>query len=399
MQKIYRFGFVAILVYHLLGCSDPNFQTPEIEVEITEQKRKNLPLKNYERLTYTDIKGWQAHDMQKAVHTLHISCQTIGRETYSLSNFGFFIHDLPRGALHKTCAELEAARNTTNFALRPFIEKHFTPFRVGKPMQGTMTGYYQSSIRASRTRGGIYQYPVYGLPANMVRVEMNSFGLGIPPQTIHGRLLEGKLQPYLTRDEILNGEMKENARPILWADDPLDVYVLHIQGSGIVFLDSGEQTHLSYAGNNGHSYRSVIRDLLKKGALQRGQASWQGLRKYLQDQSDRTGKLLSFNPRYIFFKESKESQSMGSLGTALTPEISIAVDPAYVPLGLPVWIESKEIGNRLVVAQDTGNAIKGLARTDFFWGSGKKAKEKAERTYYKIGMIIFVPNALADLLS
>jgi len=203
---------------------------------------------------------------------------------------------------------------------------------------------------------------------------------------LRGRLVGNRLLPYFTREEIVSGSGGFSAQAIAWAEDPVELFYLQIEGSGRVALPDGKQIRVGYAGQNGHPFRSVAKILIESGELQASEASLEGIKRWGHQNPDRLAELLKRNPSYIFFRELPEELPgpLGALGVPLTEERSAAVDPGFIPLGAPVFLAttrplSHEPLNRLLLAQDVGGAIKGAVRVDFFWGHGDEAGAQASK--------------------
>ena len=247
---------------------------------------------------------------------------------------------------------------------------------ANKP-KALFTGYYEAELQASRTKSDIYRYPIYQKPPDLVKKA------------------NGKFQPYHNRLQIDNGALAGKGLELFWAKDRLDVFILHIQGSGKLLLDDGSVVRVGYAGNNGYSYRSVAKKMISDGLITNQQSDWDGIRGWLERNPDKAPKVLAYNQRYVFFQLSKHQLSIvGAQGTPLIAGRSMAVDKRYIPLGSILWVDIVNIPDagpkrirRFMLAQDTGNAIKGIIRGDFFWGSGNEAlryagRMKNEGSYY-----------------
>ncbi|MHA1569976.1 MAG: murein transglycosylase A, partial [Alphaproteobacteria bacterium] len=214
-----------------------------------------------------------------------------------------------------------------------------------------------------------------------------------------------RLEPYPARARIVSGALDGALPVLLWLDDPADAFVLHIQGSGRVRLAGGGTVRVGYDGNNGHPFVSIGRKMLDRGLIEPEDASMQAIRRWLRANPAKARALLDEYPRYIFFREIEGEGPIGAQGVALTPGRSLAVDPQFVPLGAPLWLDTSQPGSsdqplrRLVVAQDTGGAILGAVRGDLFWGTGEAALEEAGRMkqpgqYYQL-----LPRAVADRVA
>jgi membrane-bound lytic murein transglycosylase A len=268
-------------------------------------------------------------------------------------------------ALAKVCAAAATAETPAAAAARAFFEAHFVPHRVvGRDgAQGLFTGYYEPRLDASRKKRPGFAVPIYAKPPDA---------------------REGATLP--TRAEIENGTAGAGWTVLFWAADPIDVFFLHVQGSGRLVLAEGGFARVSYAGNNGHGYVAIGRLMRERGLLPEGGVSMQAIRAWLRANPEAGRALMQENPRYIFFAEIPEGDGpKGQQGVPLTEFASLAVDPAFIPMGLPLWLDTnwpaeKEKPMRLlVVAQDTGSAIRGAVRGDIFFGGGRDAPELAGR--------------------
>ncbi len=233
--------------------------------------------------------------------------------------------------------------------------------------------------------------PIHGLPDDHVTVNLKDFDPALSGRSLVGRVEGGRLRPYPDRAAITGDGGGESDRVLYWADDALDVFILQVQGSGIVELPDGRRQRIAFAGHNGHDYVSIGRWLIEQDELRT--ASWQDIRAWMAQNPERVSDLLARNRRYIFFRDIDGDGAQGAAGVALTAGHSLAVDPAFLPLNVPLWLDTVHPGpgdkrlQRLVLAQDVGNAIRGPVRGDLFWGVGPDALDLAGRmkspgTYY-----------------
>ena len=215
-------------------------------------------------------------------------------------------------------------------------------------------------------------------------------------------MADGRLVPYPDREKIESGALTGKGLELLWIDDPVDVFLLQVQGSGRVILPDGNVVQVGFAAHNGRSYHSIGRWLIDQGELQAHEASWDGIRGWIEKHPDRASELFAYNPRFIFFRVLEGPGPIGAEGVALTPERSMAVDTRFIPLGMPLWLDTVRPGGstepmqRLMVAQDKGGAIKGVVRGDFFWGYGDDALAQAGRMKSSGRYFLLLPNPLAD---
>jgi membrane-bound lytic murein transglycosylase A len=273
-------------------------------------------------------------------------------------------------------------------AQRMFYETWFTPYQVFNPDgtdSGLITGYYEPLLLGSRTRSKRFAYPIYAPPDDMLEVDMSELYPQFRGQQVRGRLQGKRVVPYFKRGEIDAGLAPAlHGHELFWVENPVELFFLQIQGSGRIELEDGTRVKIGYAEQNGHPYASIGRKLIDMGELKPEEASMQGIKNWAEKNPERLFMLLGQNPSYVFFREQPDTLSapLGALGVPLTNEYSIAVDPRTIPLGMPVFLattqpNSNEPLNRLMFAQDTGGAIKGAVRADFFWGFGEIAAVKA----------------------
>ena len=352
--------------------------------------------KTLEAVNWAELPGWRDDDAGAAWEAFLRSCarlkaQAAWRESCTLAE------QLPAGA-----------------PVRDFFESQFLPYRVANAdgsVQGLATGYYEPLLRGSRRKEGPYRYPLYAAPADLLIVDLAEINPELKHLRLRGRLDGRRVVPYYPRAEIESGLPALAGKELLWVDDPVDLFFLQIQGSGRVRLPTGELVRVGYADQNGQPYKSIGRYLVEQGELKLEQASMQGIKAWGAANPARLDALLNQNPSYVFFRELPVSESgqasttdaatttagpVGALGVALTPERSIAVDPRYVPLGAPVflattWPNSAQPLQRLVLAQDTGGAIRGAVRADYFWGFGEAAGAQAGRMRQSARMWVLLP--------
>jgi len=273
-------------------------------------------------------------------------------------------------------------------AQRAFYQTWFTPYQVFNPDgtdSGLITGYYEPLLKGSRTPGKRFAYPIYGPPDDMLDVDMGELFPQFRGQHVRGRLVGKRVVPYFNRAEIDAGLAPAlQGHELFWVENPVELFFLQIQGSGRIELEDGRRVKIGYAEQNGHGYASIGRKLIDMGELKPEEASMQGIKTWAEKNPERLFTLLGQNPSYVFFRELPDTLSapLGALGVPLTNEYSIAVDPHTIPLGVPVFLSttlpnSADPLNRLMFAQDTGGAIKGAVRADFFWGFGEIAAMRA----------------------
>jgi len=273
-------------------------------------------------------------------------------------------------------------------AAREFFEANFSPYALISSEtgdSGLMTGYYEPVIEGSRAQDPLHRFPIFGVPQDLVVVDLVAINPDLRNLRLRGRLDGRRLIPYYSRAEIDARGTGLPAPVIAWTADPVELFFLQVQGSGQVQLDSGERIRAGFADQNGHPYRSLGRYLVERGELPLEQASMQGIKAWAAANPGKLQDALNYNASYVFFRELPATDGpIGALSIPLIAEYSLAVDRRFVPLGSPVYLAStyplsEERLERLMAAHDTGGAIRGVVRADFFWGSGKDAGALAGR--------------------
>jgi membrane-bound lytic murein transglycosylase A len=280
------------------------------------------------------------------------------------------------------CTAAAQFRAPTTAQARAHFEMHFMPHALTTPdgeRDGLMTGYYEPILRGSRTMTARYRYPLYAAPRD---------------------LTPGAL--YYERARIEAPDSPLRGREIFWVEDAIELFFLHVQGSGRIALETSEIVRVGFAAHNGHPYRSIGRLLIERGELKFEEASMQGIKAWAARNPDRLKPLLDSNPRYVFFRELPPSSEgpPGALGVPLTARRSLAVDPQHIALGAPLyiattWPATQTALNRLMLAQDTGGAITGPLRTDFYWGTGEEAAREAGRMRQRARLWLLLPKGMA----
>ena len=305
-------------------------------------------------LDFEGLDGWQDDDHRAALLTFLETCKQLPEDWTPLCN-------------------LAADAGATERSAKTFFELFFKPVQIGNEA-ALFTGYYEPELRGSPVRTPRFAYPIYERPPEL---ENN--------------------QVYHDRAEIERGILRGRGLELAWLEDPVEVFFLHIQGSGRISMTDGRVMRVGYAGRNGHPYVSVGKELIARGIMAADQASAQGIRAYVRNSSTMGESILNINPSYIFFRKIADLPAdkgpIGAMGRSITTLRSVAIDPDFTPLGAPVWIE-KDGANplrRLMVAQDTGGAIKGPQRADIFYGTGDAAGEQAGTIKDAGRMIVLLP--------
>ena len=359
-----HFAFVTICFIALMGCSHGSLQptAPIYTHKPTTSSDGWMPaasIAEWKKVSWDDVPGWNNDRISEVLPAFLNSCHRA--------------HPSWRAA----CAASLLIERDDEDAMRQWAQQYLQPWQITDKSgnsSGLLTGYYEPTFKAKREPDADYRYPVYAPPPDLQSIK-----------------------PYWSRQEIdSNPSVIAKLRPytIAYLADPIDAVVLHIQGSGRLIITNPEgatQTiRLAYAAHNGHAFQSMIRWLTRQGWITPSQASWNGIRQWMTRNPARISEALWSNPRFIFFREEAVSHTSpgpkGAQGVALTPKRSIAIDPRVAPYGTLMWIQGAQQSHaqrleRLVVAQDTGGAITGAVRADFFWGWDPQAEEQANKTY------------------
>ncbi|MBI5107175.1 MAG: MltA domain-containing protein [Rhodocyclales bacterium] len=334
---------------------------------------------------WNELTGWTSDDPSAAFSAFVASCRNLERQA----------HWKP------VCASARELADTTTGALRSWFESTFRPWALVNPdgsRNGLITGYYEPILKGSRQRSKAYPNPVFGPPEDMIVVELAELYPELKHLRLRGRLDGRKLVPYYSRAEWSPQESKRSPEALLFIDDAIDLFFMQIQGSGQIQLTDGSRVRLNYADQNGHPYRAIGRWLVERGEMKADQASMQNIKAWAKANPSRMTEMLNANPSLVFFRELpvEGSGPQGAMGLPLTPERSLAVDPRHVPLGAPIWLattrpNSEQALTRLMLGQDTGGAIRGVVRADFYWGSGPEAGSQAGKMRQQGRMWVLLP--------
>lgn len=363
------------------------------EIKPDDSYIKNITDVTYKRIKFQDLNGWKLDQLSEVLPLMKKSCLKLATRQYE-NKFGLSVTNWRDGC--KKIIDIKSKDD--NNLIKNVLESNFDPFSVsnGKNFEGIFTGYFEIVLEGSYTKNSEYTVPLYGVPKDMITLNNRAFKLPNSSPSLIGQVVENQLVPYDDRRTIkLNPEFNKRAKVLVWVKDIVDAHLLHIQGSGIIKFQSGVYKRIGYAGNNGRSFRGIGSILLSKGLITESQASMPEIAKWLKANTHLSSKLLDQNPRYIFFRWTGKDGPIGAFDIPLIPGRSLAIDPKYIPFGAPIWLETKgpdqENINRLVVALDTGAAIKGPVRGDYFWGKGEDAFYKAGRMKSKGRYFIFLP--------
>lgn len=344
------------------GCSAP----------IYTKNLTHISSGNLKKVSWDELQGYDTDNLDEALRVFRKGCENTQK------------------TLINSC---QLAKDTNNS--KSFFMTNFEPFKLydnsGKDV-GLITGYYEPLLHGSRTQSLKYPYPIYKKPNDLVVIDLKDFSQNLPKMRLKGKIVANKLLPYDTREMI---EKRTDLEPICFVDNKIALFFLHIQGSGRVQLDTNETINVGYSEQNGRGYFAIGKKLVEDGYLQKEEVSLQTIQNWLEQNPQKMDSILNLNESYVFFEESNKSAT-GSLGVELVGWRNLAVDTSIIPLGYPVFLKttnpiSKEKIATLMVAADTGGAIKGEIRADFFFGYGDEALKFAGGMKEKGEMYIFIP--------
>lgn len=360
---------VSALAASLLFACAPSTETPKPETGLTVQPA-----------SFDDLAGWADDDVSAAVPALVRSCDRLAKLPPT-RNVGSGPLRTAAGDWRLVCLQAKALPRDDVAAAREFFETAFQPLsvRAGDNPVGLFTGYFEPELRGAKSPSPKFAVPLYRRPPDLVAASLGTFRPSLKGERIAGRVVNGRLRPYSTRAEIESGALIGRGLELVWVDSAVDAFFLHIQGSGRIRLQDGTVLRVGYDGTNGHVYRSVGRLLIQRGEVAREDMSMQAIRDWIGRNPNRGRDLMAENPSFVFFRQLTGPGPIGAMGVALTPGRSLAIDTRLMPLGPPVWLDTTDPLTpdkplqRLVVAQDTGGAIRGPVRGDLFWGAGAEA--------------------------
>jgi membrane-bound lytic murein transglycosylase A len=343
------------------------------------------PRADFSRVEWSALPGWGNDAVDAAWPAFLIGCRALLADAKT------------QPIWQPPCAAAGSIGASDTATVRTFFQTHFSPYRIaaadGKDV-GLVTGYYEPLMAGSRMRTARFNVPLYAPPDDLLTIELADLYPELKDKRVRGRVDGRKVVPYWPRAEIEKGAAPLADKVLVHVADPVEAFFLEIQGSGRIELTDGSIVRVNYANQNGHPYRSIGRVLIDRGDLPLSRASMQGIRAWGEANPDKLRALLDENPSYVFFREvpapapgtldARIDGPIGTLGVPLLAQRTIAVDARVIPLGAPVFLATTmplatTPLNRLVLAQDTGGAIRGTVRADYFWGFGPAAGREAGR--------------------
>lgn len=390
-KRLSLLASVSLFAFVLAGCVTPPPE-PSVVVPVPITPPVSVKTEILRPVTFSVLPGWNKDDQRETWPAFLASCDVLIR----------------KADWKEPCTIAQDVNASDLQAVRAFFVAFFVPnqvFNADGSDSGLVTGYYEPLLRGARKRGGVYQTPLYRVPDDLLTIDLAGLYPELKGMRLRGRIQGNKVVAYYPRADLTKpGAM--SGKELLWVDDPIEAFFLQVQGSGRVkFADGSSVVRVAYADQNGYPYKSIGRYLVDRGELTLDQASAQGIKAWYSAHPERQQELLNANPSYVFFREESISDTRkgpkGALGVPLTPQRSIAVDVQFIPLGAPVYLSTTQPNNpavlqRLMMAQDTGGAIKNAVRADYFWGFGAEAGEKAGKMKQRGMMWVLLPKSPAN---
>jgi membrane-bound lytic murein transglycosylase A len=400
----YQFVLLILLLGVMTSCEQSRHLEIRKEIEIVTPQA-SLPEREtmtFEHVSIKGLPGWDKDQFKDVLPALCKSCSIFEKKKSGplIKGMGTYEQWAP------VCTKIKTLKHKPERDIRVFLESHFNAFLIHSDLKpcGLFTGYYESELKGSYKPSARYQYPIYKKPKDLIMID----DLGVFRENLKGIRLAGKIKgqklvPYEVRADIRKGALKSRAEVLIWVDSLIDDFFLQIQGSGRVLLENGKVLRVGFDGVNGQTYFAIGKALIEQGVLTPDTVSMQSIRRWLEQNPHGAESLMNLNKSYVFFKEIQGEGPIGAQGIALTPTRSLAVDTSYIPLGVPLWLDAEypslpgERFQRLMVAQDTGGAIKGAVRGDVFWGYGDKAALLAGHMKSKGQYYILLPKCVVPL--
>ena len=387
------FSLVGLLL--LPACADLPLPLPQ-----EAQPDTGTPALTLTKTDYEELDGWDGENFAAALPALIRSCDVLEKRA----------PETPMGVDERMgriadwvsiCKDARIIRPGNQIEAKYFFESRFVAYIAGDRNEpgGLFTGYYEPELLGRWAPEAEYRIPVYSRPTDLVSIDLGAHRAEMAGTQLAGRVVDNKLIPYFSRAEINGGALRGRALEVLWVADPIDAFFLHIQGSGRVRLPDGSHVRIGYAGRNGRRYTSIGRELVAMGAMPLSDVTAPAIRQWLRAHPAAAVELMNRNESYVFFRVVEGEGPLGAQGVPLTPGRSLAIDRAFLPLGVPVWLDTTDPVvedaplRRLLVTQDTGSAIKGPVRGDVFWGFGEEAATRAGLMKQKGRYYILLPKS------
>ncbi|MFT4059959.1 MAG: murein transglycosylase A [Legionella sp.] len=342
------------------------------------------PTAMFRPVTFSQLPGWQSVNLTKSFAAFQISCRAFMNQNpeqmVGTNDINLQVKDW-----QPACSVALTMNSVTENTAKAFFQEWFHPveFFDKNTGPGLFTGYYVPSIKGSYKKTKEFSVPLYETPNDLIVSDLGMFFNDLKNRSIVGHLVKHKLVPYYSRAQINHGALKGKARVLVWINNPVDRLFLEIQGSGMIELENKKNLYIGYDSQNGLPYTAIAGVLIKQGVMTKDNASMQAIKRYLTGHPEQMDKVINQNQSFVFFRKMDEGVALGSQGVSLTPGYSLAIDKQWIPMGIPLWLNTSRPDStnpdknksmqRLMIAQDTGGAIRGKIRGDVFWGGGERA--------------------------
>ncbi len=395
----------------LTHASDTKSDGSDLPTTEPKPAKADLPPRlDLAKVSYSDLKGWNSDKHGEALTTFLRSCKVLMRmppqKAIGINPVTGIAKEWREPCKNAAWVKKKASAVNEDLRARRFFERYFTPYAASNrgDRLGRFTGYYNARLRASRKKSKKFSVPVYARPSDLVSIDLGAFFPKYKGERLWGRIKGTRMVPFDTRAEIYAGSLGKRAKVLLWASSLVDVFFAQVQGSATVDLREGKTTRIGVGGKNGHIYTAIGRVLIRDGELARAKVSMQSIRQWLLDHPAKAQGLLEANKAYIFFREYQGPGPFGSQGVVVTPGRTLAVDLRMIAHSVPIWLETEvpalsgstdvEPWQRLMIAQDTGGAIRGPVRGDIYFGDSESAFARAGRMKGAGQYYLLLPNAI-----
>ncbi len=371
-------GLLLASLLLLAGCADLKLPIANQPSDSSEPAALTLTA-----ITFDELKGWDGEKFSDVLPALLRSCDRLEKKDPKIQvgpddRMGSYAD------WQKICKDARIIRTGNKIEAKYFFESRFVAYAAGNNNDpgGLFTGYYEPELIGRWAPEAEFQIPIYSRPVDLVSIDLGAHRPELAGTQLAGRIVDNKLVPYYSRAEIAAGALRGKGLEVLWVADPVAAFFLHIQGSGRVRLPDGSHVRVGYAGRNGRKYISIGRELVAMGVMPLKDVTAPAIQEWLNANPAAGSALMNKNESYVFFRVIEGEGPIGAEGVALTPGRSLAVDRTFVPYGIPLWLDTTDPIDeapfrRIMIAQDTGSAIKGVVRGDVFWGFGEMAARRA----------------------
>ncbi|NBX84151.1 MAG: hypothetical protein EBQ95_00915 [Gammaproteobacteria bacterium] len=378
--------FVLVIVLSAVLLAVYISQIPEKDEPAPPMTAPKVSSNVLKKVKFEQLPQWENVELNKSLDAFKASCELWMKEDPNMSVGSRVISIKVKDWLPICRRAMVLKGHVSTKRAKRFFETYFQVYHWSHYKKGTFTGYYAPTFKGSAHKTDVYKTPIYAYPGDLVSAHLGEFSSMLSHHHIYGHVIGRHLKPYYTRYQIYHGALKGKAEVIAWVKSPLDAMLLEIEGSGVIETGLGRQIYVGYAAENGHRYHAIAQLLINSHVLKRSQASNEAVRKYFDKHPEKMNEYVKKNPSYVFFERYEKPAFKGAQTVSLTPQYSIAVDKHYIPMGVPLFLNTEYPVDahgdlkplaRLMVAQDTGGSIRGPIRGDIYWGAGEKAMQTA----------------------